>query len=98
VILQARSFGVDELRIVEHFGRYTTKVPVPRRFVWEQHRERGLECPMVQWRIGDRWFAVVIPAEPDQQGWLDYGKAETALRAMIASTLSRPQHSTNKGG
>lgn len=94
--LQARRFGVDEIRVVEHFGRYTSKVAVPRRFVWEKHRGREIDCPMVQWRIGDKWFGAVIPAEPDHRGWLDQGKAETALRDMIACSLSRPQLGAGK--
>lgn len=76
-------FGVDEIRRVEHYGRYLIKAPVPRRFIWEKHREREIECPLIQWRIGDKWFAAVIPIEPNHLGLMDEAKAVASLRSLI---------------
>jgi hypothetical protein len=88
-MLDPRIFGVDEIRQIEHYGRYTERVAIPRRFIWEKPRERELECLMIQWRIRERWFAAVIPAEPDAQGWLDNQKAAKSLRYLIEESRQR---------
>jgi hypothetical protein len=82
-MLEADRFGVDAIERIEHYGRYTIRVPRPRRFVWEAYRERELDLPMIRWRIGDRWFTAVIPIESDRRGLMDQRKAEQSLRSLI---------------
>lgn len=83
------AYGADEIRRVEHYGKYTTTFAVPKRFIWELEREREVECPLVEWRIGERWFRAVIPIEPNIYGCIDHAKAEKKLVELIAESRGK---------
>jgi hypothetical protein len=90
-VLDARRFGVDEIRVsYDPLGRYVAKkaVSVPRP-LWmaPRYREVERECPRVEWTVNGTRYAVILPVVFTENGREDWPAMEVALGAKISETL-----------
>lgn len=77
-------WDVDEIALVDDFeGRYVSDVTKPGTFIWNEATKREVVMPTFKWRIGDKWYAAVVPIDFDERGNEEPFCVSLRLRGLI---------------